>query len=291
MPSRSALTSATLPYTPTHSIRVVVAYTWPIIALQLTALCTPEFRERPAPCKLRHTRASVTDAWPHGVALVSDRSPIANREELLSMLESPSLTDLQGPAGQLEARFDQATEQRGIAVLCHPHPQYGGNMHDAVLATAAGAMLDAGLSCLRFNYRGVGRSAGNHDAGKGEVDDVLAAMAAARALQGGGPLWLLGYSFGAAMAWGAAQRQPGEGLILIAPPVGLMDFEGALPAGIQLHVLHGDCDDFAAVASVEGWACALQPPASVHVLDGADHFFRGQDRVLSEAITTLLAKP
>lgn len=203
---------------------------------------------------------------------------------------APFELDLQGPAGHLEARLDAAEEPRGIALLCHPHPQYGGNMHDAVLATAAGAMLEAGLSCLRFNFRGVGHSAGEHDDGRGEVDDVLAAMTAARAQQNAGPLWLLGYSFGAAMAWAAAQRQSPEGLILIAPPVGLMDFSGALSAPLHVHVLHGERDDFAAVASVEQWAGALEPPASVHVLDGADHFFRGHEGALATAVADLLAK-
>lgn len=201
-----------------------------------------------------------------------------------------SYLDLTGAAGVLEARLDEAKASRGMAVLCHPHPQYGGNMHDSVLAAAAGAMLDAGLSCLRFNFRGVGNSAGEHDEGEGEVEDVLAAMAAARAKHSDAPLWLLGYSFGAGMAWAAAQRQAPEGLILIAAPVGLMDFSGALTAPSGVHVLHGDRDDFAAVSTVEQWAAVLEPSASVRVLDGADHFFRCQEKALAEAVTAALTK-
>ncbi len=196
--------------------------------------------------------------------------------------------DLQGPTGRLEARLDEVSAPRGTAVLCHPHPQYGGNMHDSVLTSAAAAMLAAGLNCLRFNFRGVGNSDGGHDEGNGEVEDVLAAMAFAREQQSGDPLWLLGYSFGARMAWAAASQQPPHGLILIAPPLGLMDFSGTLPPQVGVHVLLGDRDDFAPVASVRPWAEALQQPAAVHVLDGADHFFHGQGEALEDTVKAVL---
>ncbi|MCC5887721.1 MAG: alpha/beta fold hydrolase [Gammaproteobacteria bacterium] len=192
--------------------------------------------------------------------------------------------DLQGPEGSLEARIDEVSTPQGIAVLCHPHPQYGGNMHDSVLAFAAGAMLAAGLNCLRFNFRGVGSSAGRHDDGNGEVEDVLAAMAFARQQQPRGPLWLLGYSFGACMAWAAARQQAPDGLILIAPPVDLMDFSGGLPAEVGVHVLLGDRDDFAPVDSVQHWAESLEPAARVRVVNGSDHFFHGHGQTLEEAV-------
>ncbi|MCC5872358.1 MAG: alpha/beta fold hydrolase [Gammaproteobacteria bacterium] len=198
--------------------------------------------------------------------------------------------ELQGPAGVLEARLDEVSAAEGIAVLCHPHPQYGGNLHDAVLASAAGAMLAARLSCLRFNFRGVGGSAGRHDHGNGEVEDVLAAMDYARSQQSRGPLWLLGYSFGARMAWAAAQQQPPDGLILIAPPVGLMDFGGPAPDHRPVHAVLGDRDDFAPLDRVEPWAGALEPPASVHVLAGADHFFLGHAEALATAVSEALAR-
>ncbi|MEZ5557383.1 MAG: hypothetical protein R3E86_02385 [Pseudomonadales bacterium] len=153
--------------------------------------------------------------------------------------------DIPGPVGALEADFSAgATPARGHAVLCHPHPLYGGSMHDAVLGCVSDALLSAGVSCLKFNFRGVGASEGRHDGRGGEVEDLGAALAWLLAEPPDGvpvtSLWLCGYSFGAHVVWQYLARQAsGTGrahalassaggrvarVLLVAPPVGPMAF-------------------------------------------------------------------
>ncbi len=192
--------------------------------------------------------------------------------------------DIPGPAGALEAQLDHSpVASSGFAVLCHPHPQYGGSMHDAVLNTLAGALLADGISCLRFNFRGVGASEGSSSGGTAEADDLLAAVAWLRAEYSPESLWLGGYSFGASMVWQAAAAIDAERLLLIAPPVGLMPFsEQDLSARVD--VFAGDRDDyvdFAQLATLRG--------ATVHQLNGADHFFMGFHDELRERISAAIS--
>lgn len=195
---------------------------------------------------------------------------------------------LDGAAGMIEARLDRPTTPvTGGAVLCHPHPLYGGSMHDAVLDTVATVLLAAGIACLRFNFRGVGASAGRFDNGDGEADDLAAIATAARDLLPGQPLWLVGYSFGAFVAWAATGRIAPAHLVLVAPPVGMMTFSGDPPGGCALDVIVGDGDDFAPVDQVNSWAHSLRRPGSVHVLAGTDHFFSGAQGALADTIGRL----
>jgi alpha/beta superfamily hydrolase len=192
--------------------------------------------------------------------------------------------DIPGPAGALEAQLDRSpVASSRYAVLCHPHPQYGGSMHDAVLDTLAGALLAAGVSCLRFNFRGVGASEGRSSGGAAEAEDLLAAAAWLRAEQAPAALWLGGYSFGASMVWQAAASIDPERLLLVAPPVGLMQFsEQSLNARID--VFAGDRDDyvdFARLTALKG--------ATVHQLAGADHFFMGCHDQLRQQIAAAIS--
>ena len=192
--------------------------------------------------------------------------------------------EIPGPAGTLEAQLDlsQVTSSR-YAVLCHPHPQYGGSMHDAVLDAMAGALLEAGISCLRFNFRGVGASDGRSSGGAAEAEDLLAAAAWLRAAHSPEKLWLGGYSFGASVVWQAAAAIDPERLLLIAPPVGLMQFSEQSLNG-TIDVFAGDRDDyvdFAQLSTLTG--------ARVHRLSGADHFFMGYHDQLREQITAVIS--
>jgi alpha/beta superfamily hydrolase len=197
--------------------------------------------------------------------------------------------NIPSPAGSLEALYEpgfdggsaSATAAGGVcAVLCHPHPLYGGNMHDGVLDCVANVLRRAGVGCLRFNFRGVGASSGAHDGGAGEVDDLLAAIAWLRtndratdrandrANQNVDRLWLGGYSFGAYVAWQSLARGASpERVLLVAPPVGRMPFTEQSP-GCRVDVFAGDQDEFVDQAALTAWQ-----GVHTHVIAGADHFF------------------
>ena len=196
-----------------------------------------------------------------------------------------------GPVGNLEARLTTpAATIAGAAVLCHPHPQYGGSMHDGVLDIAATQLLTAGHAVLRFNFRGVGASDGSYDEGQGETDDVRSILGWLQTTSGI-PAGLLGYSFGAAMAWQAAAQLTGAGLpahlVLIAPPVGMLKLDGAGPdCGVD--VLHPAADDFTDLATIEDWT-AQRAQCRLHAIDGANHFFAGASDALAQRMSAVIA--
>jgi hypothetical protein len=174
-------------------------------------------------------------------------------------------------AGSLEAWLERPANPSGIAaVLCHPHPLYGGSMHDGVLDCLARALLAADVTCLRFNFRGVGASDGTYAGGDGEVEDLLAAIAWLEASDTPRELWLGGYSFGAYVAWESLARgaTPAR-VLLVAPPVGRMAFTHRLP-GCPVDVFAGDRDEFVDQQALAGWA-----GVRTHLIAGADHFFTG----------------
>ncbi|MFU8813921.1 MAG: alpha/beta hydrolase [Pseudomonadales bacterium] len=200
--------------------------------------------------------------------------------------------EITGPAGRIDADYQAASATPiAQAVLCHPHPQYGGNMHDAVLDCAATVLLDAGVGVLRFNFRGVGRSAGSYDGGRGELDDLLAAVAWLQQAYPNQPLWLGGYSFGAHVAWqasaaasaaAAAAAAAPQRVLLLAPPIGAMPFPAHQPH-CRVDVFAGDSDQFIDQPRLAAWA-----EADVHLIPGADHFFTGKTAALAEQIREAL---
>lgn len=187
------------------------------------------------------------------------------------------------PAGQLEAHLDQPTGSMRAIVLCHPHPQYGGNMHNAVVDTVATVARRRGFATLRFNFRGVGASTGRFDNGIGEVDDLLAASTWLRE-HTGLPMWLAGYSFGSNVVWRAIERA-GElaGILLIAPPVALMDFAARPATTAAITLIAGDRDDYVDAADLSQWTRTAAPAASIETIADADHFFSGAHAQLAHA--------
>jgi uncharacterized protein len=190
-----------------------------------------------------------------------------------------------GPAGVVECAIDTpsaGTALRGVAVLCHPHPQHGGTLDNKVAQTLARAFVQLGYRAVRFNFRGVGGSAGVWDEGRGEVDDALAVVAAFR--EAGLPLALGGFSFGGYVAASAAARladtAPAERLVLVAPAVVNFPMPG-VPAGTVL--IHGEADDVVPLAAVLDWARPAVLP--VTVVPGTGHFFHGQLPLLKTLIT------
>ncbi len=187
-----------------------------------------------------------------------------------------------GPAGALEARLTGPVTDR-IAVLCHPHPLYGGSMHDGVLAILADALASAGVAALRFNFRGVGGSEGSHDGKGGERSDLEAVLNWLRSSHPDATLLLGGYSFGASVVSTLEDPGPAERVLLIAPPVG--NLETKAPDGtIPVHVFVGDQDAFVDLNALE----AAWTQADIHVLPGADHFFGTAVAELQAAISSAL---
>ena len=188
---------------------------------------------------------------------------------------------LAGPTGALELLRDDpgltaAGVRRGVAVIAHPHPLFGGTMDNKVVQTLARAFVLCGWSAVRFNFRGVGGSAGVYDDGRGELDDLLAVVAECAP---DGPLALAGFSFGAFVACGAVERLRSERAISQIVLVGAATGRFAVaPVAADLHpqtlVIHGEQDDTVPLTDVFDWARPQNLP--VTVVPGAAHFFHGQ---------------
>jgi hypothetical protein len=164
-----------------------------------------------------------------------------------------------------------------VAVVCHPHPLHGGTLQNKVVHTLARAMQEAGAATVRFNFRGVGRSAGAYADGIGEADDALAVAAWARARWNCDALWLGGFSFGAAVALRAAATARPVRLVTVAPPVGRLITQQIERPACPWLIVQGDADELVDCASVQRWARDYAPDApELLVLEGAEHFFHGR---------------
>jgi uncharacterized protein len=196
---------------------------------------------------------------------------------------------LPGSAGEIEAAVDSAgAAPAAIAVLCHPDPLQLGTMQNKVVRTLARAFVRLGATAVRFNFRGVGGSAGAHADGVGERDDALTTVRWARDRWPGLPLYLGGFSFGAAVALGVAAVAEPRGLVMVAPPIDRLPLGLAAPRCPWL-LVHGAADDVVPVAPVIAWARTLPAAPEVVVLDGVGHFFHGQLRALEDAVTRFFA--
>ncbi len=184
-----------------------------------------------------------------------------------------------GPAGVIEVLRDEpgaGVARRGTAVIAHPHPLFGGTMENKVVQTLARGFVQTGWVALRFNFRGVGASQGRHDEGKGELEDMLALIAAEAAA---GPLALAGFSFGSFVACGAVMRlwgsRPIEKIVLVGVASSRFDVTDLPPDAHEATlVIHGEQDDTVPLASVLDWARPQTLP--VTVVPGVGHFFHGQ---------------
>lgn len=190
---------------------------------------------------------------------------------------------IEGPTGALEAVW-RPSDADVAAILCHPHPQYGGSMHDMVLDAVDQALMAAGVSSLKFNFRGVGRSEGEYDNGVGEVDDVVAVANWIRQTTSATRLKLIGYSFGGAIALAVTDQIQADELILAAPAIGMF---GTTPAPEQRSlVVIGDQDQFVPVSTVTDFF--RDDVTQVEILPGVDHFFMGAHGQLTEVVAGFL---
>lgn len=187
---------------------------------------------------------------------------------------------VEGPAGRIEAVLaDPGEGRRGIAVIAHPHPLFGGALENKVVQTLARAFTELDYVAVRFNFRGVGASEGVHDEGRGETEDAVAVAKFARQGHPGLPLLLAGFSFGCFVQTRAAQRLDPERLVLVAPPAKRFDIPH-VPANTL--VVHGELDDVVPLQDVFAWARLQDLP--IMVIPGGEHFFHGRLPLLKRII-------
>jgi len=197
---------------------------------------------------------------------------------------------IDGPAGRLETVFEipSGVEPVGSVVVCHPHPQHGGTMHNKVAHTLARTFVSLGFAALRFNFRGVERSEGHFDEGAGEMHDALAAIDWMRATEPDKPLWLAGFSFGAAIAVRAAIERDISGLISVAPAVSRFASGMTGQPRCPWLVIQGDEDELVDLDETVDWFNRLEPGPELLVIEGVEHFFHGRLTDLREFVANFV---
>jgi alpha/beta superfamily hydrolase len=206
------------------------------------------------------------------------------------MKPAEQLLHLAGPAGIIETRIESPAEPRGIALVCHPHPLFGGSNTNKVVHTLASTFVRLGYAAVRPNFRGVGESGGQHDEGRGETEDMLIVLDEARRIFGELPIVLAGFSFGAYVQTRVADAlaesgQPAQRLVLVGTAAGHV--EGARRYATRAVakdtlVIHGSADTTVPLDNVLAWAEPLELP--VVVIPGADHFFHRRLHIIRDII-------
>ena len=191
-----------------------------------------------------------------------------------------------GPAGDLEVMttWPAETGLRGLGIMCHPDPRQGGAMNNKVVTTVVRAFNELGLATVRFNFRGIGKSAGEYGQTHGELADLNAVINWARLLLPSAPLWLAGFSFGSYISALAAQEVKPRALISIAPPVNHYDFKQFNDIACPWLVIQGDQDEVVPYSEVQAWANQPPSPLKLITMAGATHFFHGRLIELREYI-------
>jgi alpha/beta superfamily hydrolase len=196
--------------------------------------------------------------------------------------------DLTGPAGRLEAvLMHPEGAPAAAAVVCHAHPLHGGMMHFKPVFRAAKALQDHGVAALRFNFRGVGRSTGTHDHGRGEQDDVRAALDEMERRFPGLPLVVGGFSFGSTMAVRVAGGDPRPRAVLVMGfPLRMLDDASFVSKVTRPRLfVQGERDEFGPAEQIAALVEPLPPPRTLVVVPGSDHFFAGHLEELHHAVS------
>jgi len=199
-----------------------------------------------------------------------------------------------GPVGNLEAILETPVDASGvivesadrprIAVICHPHPVYGGTMTNKVVHMLAKAFNELGVRALRFNYRGVGASAGKYDEGNGETDDAVAVVDWALKRWPGAELWLGGFSFGGGVAIRTAVLRDAQRLVTVAPAVHRVAVDTSKLPTCPWLLVQGDHDELVDATEIQQWVAKLSTPPELALLSGVDHFFHGRMNELREVV-------
>jgi alpha/beta superfamily hydrolase len=198
--------------------------------------------------------------------------------------------DAAGAAGRIEVRVnDPGPARRGVAIVAHPHPLYGGTNENKVVTTVARAFFEAGYAVARPAFRGTGESEGEHDHGDGETDDLQAVAARLEGHFGTKPVLLAGFSFGGFVASRLAARAQAAGepyrlVVLVAPAVGRFAVGEVDPSTV---VIHGEDDDVVPLAAVLDWARPQALP--IELVPGTGHFFHGRLHVLARRVARAVA--
>lgn len=180
---------------------------------------------------------------------------------------------------------------KGLLVACHPHPLYGGEMGNPVVEAVVRAAKEEGFSTLRFNFRGVGGSEGEYGEGRGETEDVAAAVEFLwqRQRDSNPPVILMGYSFGAWVDVPVVQKDVRvQGWIAVAPPLAMYDFESMQACKKKKLIIVGDRDPYCPLEKLRRWFEGLQEPKALHLLKGADHFLMSQSREITSTVRQFL---
>lgn len=194
---------------------------------------------------------------------------------------------IEGPAGPIETDVnDPGGARRGIALIAHPNPTHGGTKDNKVVTTLAKAFFALGYVTARPNFRGVGASAGSHDKGLGETEDLLAVAGHLRRQYGELPLLLAGFSFGGFVQTRVAKRARARSLVLVAAAVNRFPAETVPPETL---VIHGELDDVVPLAAVLEWARPQSLP--VVVIPGGEHYFHGRLNLLAEIVLRYFRRP
>lgn len=215
------------------------------------------------------------------------------------------LREIAGPAGRLETLLDEPAPLesgpgdpaggapngvRAAVVFGHPHPLYGGTMHTKAVYQSAKALARIGCAVLRFNFRGVGSSAGTFADGIGELDDFRSALDFMHERHPAAPLWAGGMSFGSWVGLTAGARDPRvSALIGVAMPVDGYDFSEVRESATAKFFVHGELDEICPMKSIRAFYAQAAEPKELAVIDGADHLFDGRVSEVGDAIEDLLA--
>ena len=192
-----------------------------------------------------------------------------------------------GPAGDLEILVTPPLRRYGtFAVICHPHPLHGGAMTNKVVYMIDRTFNGLGLGTLRFNFRGVGKSTGQFDNGKGETDDLRAVVNWLKNEYAPSELWLAGFSFGSEIALRGHGDLDANRLLLVAPPVERFQAENLPLSNIPTLVIQGDKDEIVSPTSVSAWVKTQAHQAEYIIMADAEHFFHGKLNQLRDVITT-----
>jgi alpha/beta superfamily hydrolase len=195
---------------------------------------------------------------------------------------------------ELEGRIFLPDGATAGCVVCHPHPLYGGNMHNNVVRGVADALAEAGIATLRFNFRGVAGSGGAHAGGIGEVADVRAAVGTLAVAAGLTSVSLAGYSFGSMVTLGFAREEAAASISLldrvvaIAPPLVMFDASFAARLPFPLLLLAGDRDEYCPKPDFENLAARLGPLGESFIVEGCDHFFSGREAEIGGRVARFL---